>query len=145
MASRAENRVVNLAGHVQGITLVTFPAASSIFTEPTEYGLSNTQIRGNVPAPGDDRHHHLTAGRPVGPPVQQQTGPAVRPGGEYHGHGRARDHLRNQNDSAAHPLLLAATAFLGACFGLIVPVLNTYVAVEHSVEQRGHPEGDGHK
>ena len=32
MASRAENRVVNLAGLVQGITLVTFPAASSIFT-----------------------------------------------------------------------------------------------------------------
>jgi MFS-type transporter involved in bile tolerance (Atg22 family) len=43
MASRAENRVVNLAGLVQGITVVTFPAASSIFTEPTEYGLSNTQ------------------------------------------------------------------------------------------------------
>jgi hypothetical protein len=37
MASRAENRVVNLAGLVQGITLVTFPAASSIFTDPTEY------------------------------------------------------------------------------------------------------------
>jgi hypothetical protein len=32
MASRAENRVVNLAGLVQGITVVTFPAASSIFT-----------------------------------------------------------------------------------------------------------------
>ncbi len=29
MASRAENRVVNLAGLVQGITLVTFPAAST--------------------------------------------------------------------------------------------------------------------
>ncbi len=34
MASRAESRVVNLAGLVQGITLVTFPAASSIFTDP---------------------------------------------------------------------------------------------------------------
>ena len=43
MASRAENRVVNLAGLVQGITLVTFPAASSIFTDPTEYDLSSTQ------------------------------------------------------------------------------------------------------
>jgi hypothetical protein len=37
MASRAESRVVNLAGLVQGITLVTFPAASSILTDPTEY------------------------------------------------------------------------------------------------------------
>ena len=43
MASRAENRVVNLAGLVQGITLVTFPAASSVFTDPTEYDLSSTQ------------------------------------------------------------------------------------------------------
>src|SRR6478735_9688333 len=43
MASRAENRVVNLAGLVQGITLVTFPAAGTIFTDPTEYDLSNSQ------------------------------------------------------------------------------------------------------
>ena len=43
MASNAEYRVVNLAGLVQGITLVTFPAASTILTDPTEYDLSNTQ------------------------------------------------------------------------------------------------------
>jgi hypothetical protein len=43
MASKAETRVVNLAGLVQGITLVTFPAASSVFTDATEYDLSNTQ------------------------------------------------------------------------------------------------------
>jgi MFS family permease len=43
MASSAENRAVNLAGLVQGITLVTFPAARSIFTDPSEYDLSNTQ------------------------------------------------------------------------------------------------------
>ncbi|HET6752383.1 MAG TPA: hypothetical protein VFH23_00350 [Jiangellaceae bacterium] len=43
MASSAENRAVNLAGLVQGITLVTFPAASSIFTDPSGYDLSNTQ------------------------------------------------------------------------------------------------------
>lgn len=43
MASKAESRVVNLAGLVQGITLGTFPAASSIFTDPTEYDLSSTQ------------------------------------------------------------------------------------------------------
>jgi hypothetical protein len=42
MVSRAENRVVNMAGLVQGITLVTFPAASSIFTDPSGYDLSGT-------------------------------------------------------------------------------------------------------
>ena len=43
MATQMEKRVVNLAGLVQGITLVTFPAASSIFSDPTGYDLSNTQ------------------------------------------------------------------------------------------------------
>ena len=43
VATKAEIQVVNLAGLVQGVTLVTFPAASSIFTSPTEYDLSNTR------------------------------------------------------------------------------------------------------
>ncbi len=44
MASRAETRVVNLAGLVQGIMLVTFPAASTIFTDPDGVRpVSNTQ------------------------------------------------------------------------------------------------------
>ena len=47
MASRTERAVVNAAGLVQGIVLVTFPAASTIFTEPTEYGLSSSQY-GNM-------------------------------------------------------------------------------------------------
>jgi hypothetical protein len=43
MASRTESAVVNVAGLVQGIVLVTFPAASTIFTEKSEYGLSSSQ------------------------------------------------------------------------------------------------------
>src|SRR5215472_6710484 len=43
MASKTERTVVNAAGLVQGIVLVTFPAASTIFTEKSEYGLSSTQ------------------------------------------------------------------------------------------------------
>ncbi len=83
MASSAENRVVNLAGLVQGITLVTFPAAGTIFTDPTEYDLSNTQY-GAMFLP-----QVLTAivtsllGRPAGPPVQQQAGPAPRADREH--------------------------------------------------------------
>jgi predicted MFS family arabinose efflux permease len=37
--------------------------------------------------------------------------------------------LVKSNPSAAYPLLLVATAFLGAGFGLTVPVLNTYTSV----------------
>ena len=43
MATRRETNVVYAAGAVQGIVLVTFPAASTIFTDPDEYGLSNSQ------------------------------------------------------------------------------------------------------
>jgi hypothetical protein len=42
-ASRAESATVNAAGLVQGIVLVTFPAASTIFTARGSYGLSGSQ------------------------------------------------------------------------------------------------------
>ena len=43
MATKAEVNTVYAAGLIQGIALVTFPAASTIFTSPSQYGLSNTQ------------------------------------------------------------------------------------------------------
>ena len=43
MATRAETWVVYAAGIAQWIALVTFPAASSVLTDPDEYDLSNTQ------------------------------------------------------------------------------------------------------
>src|SRR6516162_4598542 len=47
MASKAERTVINAAGLVQGIVLVTFPAASTIFTDKSQYGLSSSQY-GNM-------------------------------------------------------------------------------------------------
>ena len=43
MATQTERTVVYAAGVVQGIALVTFPAASTILTDPAEYDLSSTQ------------------------------------------------------------------------------------------------------
>lgn len=43
MATPSEKRLVNAAGLAQGIVLVTFPAASTIFTSTKYYGLSNSQ------------------------------------------------------------------------------------------------------
>jgi len=43
MASKTERAVVNAAGLVQGIVLVTFPALSTIFTSKSDYGLSSSQ------------------------------------------------------------------------------------------------------
>src|SRR5262245_2438469 len=42
MADRREIRAVYSAALVQGVALVTFPAASSILTDPQEYGLSSS-------------------------------------------------------------------------------------------------------
>ena len=46
MARRSEIVTVYAAGVVQGIGLVTFPAASAVFTSPTDYGLSSTEYGG---------------------------------------------------------------------------------------------------
>jgi hypothetical protein len=56
MATRRETNVVYVAGLVQGVVLVTFPAASTIFTDPDQYDLSRTRLRGEVPFSG--RHGH---------------------------------------------------------------------------------------
>src|SRR6185503_8603843 len=42
MVDRREIGAVYAAATVQGVALVTFPAASTIFTSPSYYGLSNT-------------------------------------------------------------------------------------------------------
>jgi MFS family permease len=128
MASKAETRVVNLAGLVQGITLVTFPAASSIFTDPSGYDLSNTQY-----------------GAMFVPQVLTAIATSLLGGALAHRFSAKRVLLLGlaanitsmvllvvtagfKTDPVAYPLLLVATAFLGAGFGLTVPVLNTYVA-----------------
>ena len=46
MPRRSEIVTVYAAGVVQGIGLVTFPAASAVFTSPTDYGLSSTEYGG---------------------------------------------------------------------------------------------------
>lgn len=123
-----QNVVVNLAGLVQGITLVTFPAASSIFTDPREYGLSSTQY-----------------GTMFLPQVVTAVGAAVLGSGLAQRFTVKRVLLWGlacnlaamlilllsatiESDAITYPLLLAATAALGAGFGLTVPILNTLVS-----------------
>src|SRR5215469_10471581 len=43
MAQRNEIAAVYVAGVIQGLALVTFPAASTVFTNPQHYGLSSTE------------------------------------------------------------------------------------------------------
>jgi len=96
---RSEIGAVYAAGVVQGVALVTFPAASTILTSPDYYGLSSTAYGGLFlpQAAGEPRAELLS-----------QAVMTVQP--------------------LAYVLLLLATAALGAGFGLTVPALNTFAA-----------------
>jgi len=116
----------------QGIVLVTFPAASTVFTDPAEYGLSSTQY-----------------GALFLPQVVTAITAALlgaRLGGRF---GTKRVYLAglaaglasmtillvsafvHSEQTLAYVLLLCATALLGAGFGLTVPALNTFAAAFH--------------
>jgi hypothetical protein len=67
VASRAETSVVYAAGVAQGIALVTFPAVSTVLTDPDEYHLSKTQyVTLFLPQVPRRRHQttHSDGGRP---------------------------------------------------------------------------------
>jgi len=132
MATKAEVNAVYAAGLIQGIALVTFPAASTIFTEPSEYGLSNTQY-GAMFLP-----QVITAvtSSLLGGKLAEQFG--IK---RVFLAGLAADLVSmgllivsqffTANQPVAYGLLLLATACLGAGFGLTVPAINALTAAFH--------------
>src|SRR5262249_48624826 len=129
MATQGEKRTVNAAALVQGIALVTFPAASTILTASDAYDLSSTQY-----------------GILFVPQVITAVSASLL-GTSLAGHfGCKRVYLLGlaanlvsmllliasrlvmTDQTIAFPLLLLATACLGAGFGLTVPSLNTLTA-----------------
>jgi MFS family permease len=131
-ASRTEVSVVYLAGMVQGIALVTFPAAGTIFTSPAHYGLSSTQY-----------------GSMFLPQVVTAISASLLGGALAQRFSLKRVYLAGlvadlvsmallitsafctATQGLAYGLLLVATAFLGVGFGLVVPALNTFTADFH--------------
>jgi MFS transporter len=131
-ATRAETIVVYAAGAVQGIVLVTFPAASTIFTDPQRYDLSNTQYGLLfVPQVVTAIATSLLAG-PLGNRVGTKR---VYIAGLICGLGAMLLLFLSQffetETSVAFPILLVATALLGAGFGSTVPALNVLTAAFH--------------
>jgi fucose permease len=131
MATKSEANTVYAAGLVQGIVLVTFPAASTIFTDPAEYDLSSTQY-----------------GTMFLPQVVTAITASLLGGSLARRLGSKRVYLVGllanlismallivsqfvAGDPIAYALLLAATASLGMGFGLTAPTLNTLTAVFH--------------
>jgi MFS family permease len=129
VATPTEQRVVYAAGVVQGIALVTFPAASTIFTDPSEYDLSNTQY-GALFVP-----QVITAitaallgaalGSRIGIKRVYLVGLAA---GLVSMSLLLVSSALTGDQSVAYALLLVATACLGAGFGFTVPALNTFTA-----------------
>ena len=129
MATQTERTVVYCAAVVQGIALVTFPAASTILTDPAEYDLSSSQY-----------------GVLFLPQVVTAIAAALLGAGLSGRFGTKRVYLvglaaslvsmalllvsaaLTANESLAYGLLLLATASLGAGFGFTVPALNTLTA-----------------
>jgi hypothetical protein len=133
-ASRGERAAVNAAGLVQGIVLVTFPAASTIFTARSSYDLSSSQY-GLMFAPQVITAvvASLLGAGLLGPGLASRYGEKA-----IYLAGLLADlvsmlllivsWLAAHQHGLAYGLLLAATAFLGAGFGLAVPALNTLTA-----------------
>jgi MFS family permease len=129
MAQRSEIAAVYLAGVAQGVALVTFPAASAVFTAAAGYGLSSTEYGGMfVP-------QAITA-----------IGASLLGAGLARRLGAKRLYLLGllanllamallivsslvmRQHTLAYGLLLLATASLGVGFGFTVPTLNTLAA-----------------
>ena len=131
-ATTAEKLAMYAAGLVQGITLVTFPAASTIFTSTASYGLSASQYGAMfVPQVIAAIAAALAGARLAG-----------RLGWKLVYLGGLAANLASMallivsrfvltDQSLAYPILLAATACLGLGFGLTVPAVNTFTAAFH--------------
>jgi MFS family permease len=129
VATQTERTVVYAAGVVQGIALLTFPAASTILTDPSEYDLSNTQY-GALFLP-----QVITAitaallgarlGGRAGPKRVYLVGLSASLAAMVL---LLVSSFLTGDETLAYVLLLLATASLGAGFGFAVPALNTFTA-----------------
>ncbi len=129
MADRRETGAVYLAATVQGVALVTFPAASTIFTSPSYYGLSNTAYGGMFLPQAVT----AIASSLLGAGLTRRLGlKQVFLFGLVANLVSMVVLLLSQaaigNTPLAYAMLLFATASLGIGFGLTVPSLNTFVA-----------------
>jgi MFS family permease len=129
MTPRREILTVYAAGLIQGVALVTFPAANAVFTSSSGYGLSSTQYGGLFV-----------------PQAVMAIAASLLGVGWRKRHGTKRIYLLGlaanllamtllvasrfamQEHGLAYGILLAATTCLGVGFGFTVPAVNTFAA-----------------
>jgi MFS family permease len=132
VATKAEVNAVYAAGLIQGITLVTFPAASTIFTSASQYGLSSTQY-GIMFAPQvvTAISASLLGGRVTARFGSKPVFLAGLLAGLLAMVLLIVSQFFTGSQPAAYAILLVATASLGAGFGLTVPAVNTLTGAFH--------------
>jgi MFS family permease len=129
MVQRREIITVYAAGLIQGVALVTFPAASAVFTSSSGYGLSSTEYGG------------MFIPQAIMAIVSSLLGAGLRKR-----LGTKRIYMLGlfanllamtllvvsrfamKEHSLAYAILLVATACMGIGFGFTVPALNTFAA-----------------
>jgi len=129
MAQRSEILTVYAAGLIQGVALVTFPAASAVFTSSSDYGLSSTEYGG------------MFVPQAVMAIISSLLGAGLRKR-----LGTKRIYMMGlfanllamsllvvsrfvmKEHSLAYAILLVATACMGIGFGFTVPAVNTFAA-----------------
>ena len=129
MAQRSEVTAVFAAGVVQGLALVTFPAASTIFTSPQYYNLSSTAYGGmflpqaimaivaSLLGAGLTRRLGIKRIYLIGLVADLVSMSLL-----------FLSQFFMSNGPVAYGMLLLATTSLGLGFGLTVPSLNTFTA-----------------
>jgi MFS transporter, FHS family, glucose/mannose:H+ symporter len=127
MANRTEIGVVYVAAVVQGLVLVTFPAASSVFTSPDGFGFDSTRY-GTMFVP---QVALAIAAAALAPKLARRLGLrrvllAGFVGDIVSMSLLALSRLLIGTPDGAFGLLLVATAALGFGFGATVMALNTY-------------------
>ena len=138
MAQRNEIVAVYAAGLIQGIALVTFPAASAIFTSPEQYGFSSaayggmfvpqavTAIVSSLMAAGLTQHMRMKSIWLLGLIADLLAMILL-----------VLSTFVMENHSLAYGILLFATGCVGVGFGLTVPAINTFAAAffPHNVDK----------
>ncbi|HEX5095730.1 MAG TPA: MFS transporter [Acidimicrobiia bacterium] len=129
MATETEQRVVQIAAVAQGVALVTFPAASTIFTNADDYDLSRSAY-GAMFVP---QAVTAVAASVLGASWAARVGTR-----KIYLIGLTANVVAmallvvsatvQHDESIAYPILLLATGCLGVGFGFTVPALNTFTA-----------------
>jgi MFS family permease len=130
--STAESRLVGATALIEGFVLVTFPSASAIITGSHDYGMTGsmygelvmpelvTAILASLTGFGLARRHASKLAYVLGLSLGLTATALMLASSQVE-----RDH------ALAYPLLLAASACLGAGFGVTVPVLLAYSRFLH--------------